>query len=157
VREYGFLEGIALQPLAAPMLDRLVEATHAGEDALDHIIGLLTDQPEIMLRLVAESCVAPFMPGDDKTARAAEVNALIALLQDPARTSDTDGQALLMTWWVVNGGFFVRRVVRRLAARRANKALAGPTSTGPTSSSPLPGSAESTNPAKSATDTPSVN
>lgn len=159
VREYGFFEGWTIQRTAAPILDQLMGAADAGESGLDQILASLAEQPELLLHLVAEACIDP-LPSQatdaDKTARAAQVDAFAARLRDDAETGDTEGQALLMTWWNVNSGFFVRRVVRRLAGRHAKQALESRMSIGSTSSSQSPAQAGNTSPARSATDTPSA-
>lgn len=131
VREYGFMEGLALQQQAAPILNALVVASAQPTDAgFERIMDVLADHSEELLALVAQAAdVEPaFVRG----------------------LTDSDGQALLMTWWLVNGGFFVRRVVRRLAIQAAAKAQAAAGATS-SASSPPPASA-ATSPSASTQD-----
>ncbi|MBS0212308.1 MAG: hypothetical protein JSR26_03890 [Proteobacteria bacterium] len=115
VREYGFLEGLRLASAAQPLVDALAAAALAdpnGQLGLDAVTTVLSASPEALI-----ACVA----------RAADVEPAWVEALD-----DADGQLLLLTWWLVNSGFFVRRVLRAVALAQASRA-AGPTST-PTSS-----------------------
>lgn len=116
VREYGWMEGLQLQRSAGPILDALVAASDQPlTGGFEQIMDVLADHPDELTQLVAQ---------------AADVD--VAFVRG---LTDAEGQALLMTWWLANGGFFVRRVVRRLAVRQAvqAQASAGATSTKPSS------------------------
>lgn len=113
VREYGFVEGLRLQPLTQPIMDALFEAVGGGSPPeLELVLGILASHYDALIALICAS---------------ADVDAewIHSLGQD-------DGYALMLTWWTVNGPFFIRRVVQRQAAQRAVENLrAGQTSTPP--------------------------
>lgn len=122
VREYGFREGIELerQPDVAAILGELTEIAQQPEgETFEQMLGVLTRHPDELTALMAQ---------------AADVG--VDWINDRTQVSDSEGQALLMTWWLVNSGFFVRRVMRRLATRYAKQARgsATPTSTSASSS-----------------------
>ncbi|MBS0457468.1 MAG: hypothetical protein JSS44_09095 [Proteobacteria bacterium] len=108
VREYGFLAGLRLQAAAAPIVAALADAAERGLN-LAAIQGVLAAHPAQIVALLAAATDLP----------PAQIEAL----------PDDEGQLLLLTWWAVNAGFFVRRVATAIAARRAAEASAGQTST----------------------------
>lgn len=115
VREYGFIEGLGLRPLAQPLLDDLhAQVGASGVPELDGILVLLGKHSEIVAELVA-------------VAADVEVPWVRGLKQD-------DGYILLMMWWGANGPFYVRSVFNRiLAEKAAEKVRAGLTSIPPSS------------------------
>ncbi len=56
--------------------------------------------------------------------------------------SDADGYRLMQEWWLVNSGFFIRRVMQRVANRRALEKLAGAASTALSSGQDMAASAD---------------
>lgn len=127
LREYGFMEGLEVQRDAAPILAALTAATEQPDAVgFETIMDVLATHPAELTSLIA---------------RSADVE--VEWLRDRSKISDADGQNLLMTWWMVNGGFFVRRIVRRLAIANAAKASAGPMSS--SASATTTSSAASTN------------
>ena len=101
VREYRFLEGLEATAVARPLIAALAELVSdpdedEGPDALA-IEAALAAHAATWLELVARAC------GRDA-----------AWL---ARLGDADGRALSETMWAANGGFFLNRVVARVAAR----------------------------------------
>lgn len=109
VREYGFAEGLRLQRVAGPVVAALATSAVSGDDGMGTVMDVLAEHGERVFDLVAQSIDKPneFLHG----------------------LSDADGQLLLLTWWGVNGGFFVRRVQMKLAVQRAQtKPPAGATS-----------------------------
>lgn len=117
VREYGFVEGLKLRETAAPFLEALYRLAQAA--------GSVPTFAEVEAMLVAHDDTVL-----DLIARAADVDrAFIDAL------SDEEGYLLMQTWWLVNAGFFIRRVINRLATERALRQPAGDAST-PRSSGP---------------------
>ena len=117
VREYGFIEGLGLRPLAQPFLDDLhAQIGAGGVPELEQILVILGKHHLAIQELVA-------------TAADVEPQWVAELDQD-------SGYRLLMTWWTVNGPFYMRSVLTRVVAEKAAAAVrAGRTSTPP--SSPL--------------------
>lgn len=139
VREYRFMQGLAVRVSAKPLIDDVEafvadgEATDAG---IEDYVELLAKHAALVRTLMADS-----IEGAD----AAWIDTL----------NDVDGQLLLLTWWGVCGRFFVRVVAARLRDRLLAKvrraASAGPTSM---PNSPQPDTAM---PQNLETVTPSVN
>lgn len=119
VREYGFVEGLKIRPIAQPFIDSLGALFKSGNLTTETVIDTVAEHLDAVLELVAI---------------AADVDR-----EWIEQLNDADGQALLMTWWGVNGPFFVRALQTRAitelleAQRKAGQASAGQTST-PTSS-----------------------
>lgn len=103
VREYGFMEGLRIQNLAAGLLEDLTR--------------LFLDEPEKAQDLAVL---------EEVFSRHSYVIAdLMALSAGKDREwveglNDTDGQVLMMSWWSVNTGFFVRRLVAAAATRQGS-------------------------------------
>lgn len=114
VREYGFVEGLQLQPLLQPFLDGLYELAKANSiPALEHIVGLIGHHTEAIMEAVA-------------------IAADVELAELQALKSQLEGRALLMKWWTANGPFFYRCVLDRIMAEKQLERLrAGATSTPP--------------------------
>lgn len=114
MREYGFVEGIELADRVQRIVDALSEAAFAG---------------------------ATLTPGALRPAFAQhpdDVIALIAAASDQPESwvrglADTDGQALMLLWWVTNADFFVRRVIEAVTVAQMEQASAGVTPTPPSS------------------------
>lgn len=119
VREYRFWEGLQVRAKAAPFFhDLFALFDQAGAaPSFDDISDLLGQHQEDTIVLVAQACGKP--------------------VEWIRELDDEDGEALLITWWLANAGFFTRRVLRRAAAARmapANQShSAGPVSTTPSS------------------------
>ncbi|WP_158271549.1 DUF6631 family protein [Pseudomonas sp. HMWF032] len=112
VREYGFVEGLRLQPLLQPFLDDLYELIKADTlPPVDQIVGLIGRHKDAVLEALA-------------------VSADIELAELQALKSQYEGRTLLMKWWTANGPFFYRCVLDRILAERQVADLrAGATST----------------------------
>lgn len=111
VREYGHVEWLKLLPRAEPLVAAIAAAL-AGNEAptYEQALAVYADHADAMLPLVAQA-------------------ADLTLDQVQALGID-DGELLFMTWWGVNGGFFVRRARNRvLVERAAARGLAGAGST----------------------------
>ncbi|SIQ30950.1 DUF6631 family protein [Marinobacterium stanieri] len=128
VREYGFVEGLKIRPIAQPFIESLNQVFKAGDLSTEAVLMAVGEHVDAVLQLVAIS---------------ADVE-----LEWVHQLGDSDGQNLLMTWWGVNGPFFVRALQTRAitelmeAQRKANRHSDGPTST-PTSSTAAMTSTES--------------
>lgn len=113
VREYGGVEGIRLAAVAAPVVHDLAALT--GADQRGDLLAFLNLQAvfakhvDAITGMVAQACDQP----------RAWVEGL----------GDADLQTLLVTWWAVNGPFFVRRVVQTVQMQMATGAFAGAKST----------------------------
>lgn len=132
VREYRFFEGLKLRARARPFFDDLYSLFVLAGPApsFDDVSDLLGEHEAAVVDMVALStgCEPEWIRGLD----------------------DQDGDTLLVTWWLVNAGFFIRRVMRRAAQERLASASqsAGPasstllsqpdTSVPPTTSEPSP-------------------
>lgn len=119
VREYGAIEWLRMQPAVAPLVDRIAEMLAAATvPTYEEALAAIAEHIDGLLPIIAMSVDMPPEP--------------IAAL-NPA-----DAELLLMTWWGVNGRFFVGRAMNRLAVARAEeraKALAQ--SAGASSTRPL--------------------
>lgn len=125
VREYGFVEGLTVRALAKPLTDALYAQARAGGSAplYTEIDDVLAQHPEMTVALLA---------------KAADV--------EPEwihRLNDEDGADLLLTWWLVNSGFFIRPLLRRLAteqlaAGRSDGGASTPTSSATGTDAPPP-------------------
>ena len=115
VREYGFIEGLGLRPTVQPLLDDLyAQISGGGVPALEQILVMLGQHHQLIQELVA-------------TAADVEPEWVAGLNQ-------YDGHLLLMMWWGANGPFYVRSVLNRVVAEKAEAAVrAGRTSTPPLS------------------------
>lgn len=109
VREYGFVEGLRLQPLVEPIVADLQTLLGGGVPTLEAVLAVLGRHADRVVALLAV---------------AADVDE-----EWVAGLSQDDGHLLLMLWWGANGPFYLRAAaMRRLAAARA-----GATSTPPLS------------------------
>jgi hypothetical protein len=111
VREYGFVEGLKLRPLYAPMVETLKPVLAEGElNALEDVLDLLAEHADRLPELMAKACDQP--------------------TEWVAGLGHEDGHHLLLVWWGVNGPFFVRSAVGQLLNERLRAArCAGVTST----------------------------
>ena len=100
VREYGFVEGLRLLRLAEPIIAGLQGDIARGTPTFDSVMGVIAEHADVAVQLMAIAC--------DVDAEWIE-----SLSQD-------EGQLLLMTWWGVNGPFYMRTAsVRAGVAARA--------------------------------------
>lgn len=115
VREYRFYEGLRLQAQARPFFDALYALFGMGErpPSVDDIAVLLGEHEEATVAMLALATGKP--------------ETWIREL------SESDGDALLLAWWTVNGSFFIRRVMRRAAQDRFGSRSGGLGSTTPSS------------------------
>lgn len=134
VRELTFREQLTNNYLLAPMADVLsaIPAEQLeGQDSINVIYDALALYADSLSELLAISCGQP-------------VEWVDAL--PPA-----DGEALILSWWMVNSGFFVRRLWRpRLLARAKGQSQPPGDESSPTSSAPdIPAKPSATTPAAS--------
>jgi hypothetical protein len=125
VREFRFFEGLRLRAAHKPFFDELFVLFNdaAAPPGFDDVALVLGAHQQAVADMVALSTDT-------------DAGWVLGL-------GDQDGDALLVTWWLVNAGFFVRGLLRRAAQRRvAVSPSAGPAST--TSSSPQATSAAPT-------------
>jgi len=112
IREYGFVEGLKMRAIAQPFIDALYALTDGSggrpPSFLD-VEALLGEHFEHVIPLIA---------------KAADIES-----EWISSLSDEDGYRLMQEWWLATSGFFIRRVVERLATERAVERLAGLRST----------------------------
>jgi hypothetical protein len=100
IREYGHMEWMRLLPAARPVIDAIAGMLEAGrEPAYEEAFEAIAANADALLPLVAQAAdIAP--------------EELAALAPDT-------GELVLMTWWGVNGRFFIGRAINRVAVARA--------------------------------------
>lgn len=102
MREYGFIEGLALRPVVQPLLDSLHDRLLVdGEASLEEITLILGRHADIIQQLVAQ---------------AADVQP-----EWVAALKQNEGHNLLMLWWTANGPFYVSCVYNRIMAAAVEK------------------------------------
>lgn len=116
VREYGHIEGLRLLAWAKPFTDDLYAIIARGSQApsVAAMAELLATHADLVRDMVAQAAdVEPSW-----------VEGL----------SDVEGDLLVMAWWQVNAGFFIRRLLARAAAEKLEqRQRAGVASTPPSS------------------------
>lgn len=113
VKEFRFFEGLALRAQAQPFFDDLYallgQPGGPPPSFDDFEVGLLAKHESLVKAMVAIS-----------TGKSVEwIESL----------GDEDGEALMLTWWQVNSGFFIRRVMRRALQEKLTSPLVGDVST----------------------------
>lgn len=99
VREYGFVEGLKLRPLYAPLIETLKPVLAEGElPDLEQILGLLVQHADALPPLMATACDQP--------------------VEWVASLGHEDGHNLMLVWWGVLGPFFVRSAAGQLLSER---------------------------------------
>lgn len=116
VHEYLFFEGLAIRTQAAPFFEDLYAMLghEAGQaPSFDDLEMVAAKHMELVKSLVALSVKRP--------------------VEWVSTLGDADGSALFLTWWQVNSGFFIQRVMRRALKERLATVSpsAGPASTTP--------------------------
>lgn len=126
VREYGFVEGLKLHAIAQPFFDALYASCARTGDtpSFVDVEQVLVEHSECVLELIAKACDV-------------EVEWIHSL-------SDEDGYLLMQQWWLANAGFFIRRVVQRLATEGAKARRRAGRVSMPPSSVPDSGKAQPT-------------
>lgn len=142
VREYGFFEGMDMRIVAKDFFDALYALFGAAgpAPAYDEVEEVIAAHRPAVIGMVA----AAIGPNPDAVAdKQAAAQAHADTVRWVAGLDDAAGDALLVTWWMVNAGFFLRRMMRRAAqaalSPRARSAGAGSS----TDSSPVATSAPS--------------
>ena len=111
VREYGNVEWLRLLPQAEPLVASVTEMLSALiVPSYEDVLAAIAHHTDALLPLVVQ-----------------------AADQDMAWLETLKGndlENLLMTWWGVNGHFFVRRAQNRVTVLYQERALARPPSTG---------------------------
>ena len=96
VREYGHVEWLRLLPQAAPLVAAIAAALEQGRDpTYEEALSCLAQHIDALAPLIAQA--ADLTP------------------EDHAALDPEQGEVLLMTWWGVNGRFFVGRALNRVA------------------------------------------
>jgi hypothetical protein len=111
MREYGFVEGLKLRPLYAPLIEALKPVLAEGVlPELEQILDLLVGDADALPQLMATACDQP-------------VEWVEALGHE-------HGHDLMLVWWGVNGPFFLRSAAGQLFSAKVRATLlAGATST----------------------------
>lgn len=111
VREYGYIEGMQLQPALRPFLQALYQARARegappnAEDVADVIAMHLVTVQWLMAQAIT--------PIDEEDPQAF-LDAVAENAKWIAGLNDVAGELLMTLWWGTNAGFFIRRL-RRLA------------------------------------------
>lgn len=122
VREYGYIEGLQLQPGIRLFLDALYAEFKKSDEAppsAEQIREVIVSHAVTLQWLMAQA-ITPYpqhateLESFSETIR--ENSAWIGTL------NDIEGDALQALWWGVNAGFFIRRFRERLLAERKAKA-----------------------------------
>lgn len=111
MREYGFVEGLKLRPLYAPLIETLKPVLAEAElPDLEQILDLLAEHAERLPQLMATACDQP--------------------LEWVTSLGHEAGHNLMLVWWGVNGPFFVRSAAGQLLSEKVREMRrAGATST----------------------------
>lgn len=105
VREFGFMESLKLEPLATPIIDALAGIAQDWESVTEkEVLYVIAEHDLAYAKLIAASIDRPleFVQGLD----------------------DADGMAVASTFWRVNQGFFVRRLLRKILPKAIQQAKA---------------------------------
>jgi hypothetical protein len=113
VLEYRFVDGLRVRAKAKALVADLRSLVESGEALTEDVLDVLATHGTLVRELMAEATDG------------ADADWIDSLSAD-------DGETLLLTWWAVNGPFFMRQIVRRLAEKAVFEAQlngsAGPTS-----------------------------
>ena len=118
VREYGHIEGLRLLAWAKPFTDDLYATIARGSKApsVAAMAALLSTHADLVRDMVAHAA-------DVEPAWVEGLN-------------DVDGDLLVMAWWQVNAGFFIRRLLARAAAEKLEERQRAGAASIPPSSAP---------------------
>jgi hypothetical protein len=98
VREFGFIEAMKVEPIAWPIIEALADIGTDWESVdFRQVMMVFADNAEAFVQLIAAS-----------TGKSPEW---------VAELNDRDGNAIANTFWRVNQGFFVRRLLVLLAPK----------------------------------------
>lgn len=110
VREYSYFEGLRLLPQIKPFLEDLqVQFTGPSAPSVDAIAELLATHVDLVQQLVARA-IAPAQP--DPYAMDIAIGQQVQWMEN---LNEAEGDLLVLTWWMVNSPFFIRRVLRAAA------------------------------------------
>lgn len=113
MREYGFVEGMRLAGAAAPVVHDLaaLSGANVAGSLLEYanLQAVFAKHVDAIVGMVAQACDQP--------------------VEWVSKLQPVDGENLLLTWWAVNGPFFVRRVITELQMRVVNQPFDGAKST----------------------------
>jgi hypothetical protein len=106
VREFGFIEAMKVEPIAWPIIEALADIGTDWESVdFRQVMVVFADNTEAFVQLIAAS-----------TGKSREW---------VTKLNDRDGSAIANTFWRVNQGFFVRRLLALLVPKlKAKKAKA---------------------------------
>lgn len=102
VREYGHVEWLRLLPLAEPLVKSIADALDAGRDpSYEEALDCLARHIDALAPLIAQACGMA--------------------VADYEALNPSEGELVLMTWWGVNGRFFVDRALNRVMVGRTEQ------------------------------------
>ena len=109
VREYRYFEGAKVRDTAKEFFAALYELIGMGEQppTFEAVEELIAKHAELVKFMVSVAC--------DRD---------IAWAQN---LGEAEGDEVVLTWWVVNAPFFIRRVLRKAAQERLSAGLASST------------------------------
>ncbi|HHA2393227.1 DUF6631 family protein [Stenotrophomonas maltophilia] len=105
VREYTFAEGLFIQATARGFMEDLYGVFKPGSTVpgFEQVSEICARNADVILDLMAKSA----------NVERSWVESL----------SEADGELLMLAWWRVNSGFFIRRVLRRAIAEAPQSSL----------------------------------
>lgn len=106
VREFRYLEGLRAIALAKPLIAELAKLLEGGDIDAIALDALIANHYQAWIEMISMSTGKP-----------------VSWVEE---LRDRDGQALGMTFWRVNSGFFMRRLVFGGALARAMQQLVNP-------------------------------
>ena len=109
VNEITYMQGMRLHNSIQPMIDDMATAFAKENPGLPLIAGVFASHNQLLNEMILMTT------GKDE-------DWLLSL-------NDEDGQALLMTFWIVNSGFFTRRLASKSMQKMQDKIMAAKTST----------------------------
>src|SRR5690348_2987346 len=99
MREYRLIDGMRLQAVAEPLVAQLAALAEQDEQLpVEQLDALIAQHPEAVVEMIALACGEP--------------------AEWVADQRGVEGEALFNEWWIVNSGFFVRRVQQRVLLHR---------------------------------------
>lgn len=105
LREYGHVEWLRLLQRAEPLVASIASMLEAGRNpTYEEALAVIAQHADALMPLVAQAA----------DIAAPELDAM----------NPEDGELVLMTWWGVNGRFFVQRALNRVAVARAEVRIA---------------------------------
>lgn len=131
MREYSHVEGMEVEQICRPFFDDLYALVPpgGGAPAFAEIAGAIRRNfPAVRWLMARAISPPPPFPGDDEQAYAGQVEEAERWVHG---LDDVAGAQLRALWWMVNVGFFTRRLLEAAEIKAAASRSAGRASTRP--------------------------